>query len=524
MSDRPAHNAARLRPDASGLLSADSMGLYTRTTRTWLEHRFQSRSAAGVYLAHMPIYGLGHADSEGGHPARLARVLRMLRVLDGMDFSSLLDVGGAEGYFAHLVRTLYGVGVMTCDLSLQACLRAKELFGLGAASIDCTRLPFADDSFDVVVCSEVLEHVEHPVETMLELQRVARRAVLLTTEEIRYDRAAIDEYLFRRPGWPHMERNLFHPDDLALVFPRASMTPQCDVPPPKDLPDLAAARAWLLANTQSTTLEPGRIGVVVAAQQADRIARARHHSDEALVDKVLATTIAPGSRWPQRVAPEAAMLASLRDPATGSRLRFVDNCFLGDAGATYTVHDGVPDFVVEQARAPTRADLEQRLAYESAVRRDALLLLRDHLALPERWPQDSFDLRHREQRRGFWPNHELVPRAGGEGFAWHATGNDPWVLTPCLQRPLREVVLEMRVHNPAVAVDAGTGQVFWKGPADESFEEARSVLFPVQNDGAVHHYRVVLAGHPRLPDEVQWLRLDLIDGPCEVDLLSLRLA
>ncbi|HEX5050579.1 MAG TPA: class I SAM-dependent methyltransferase [Planctomycetota bacterium] len=500
------------------------MGLYTRTTRSWLERRFQRRSAAGVYLAHMPIYGLGQADAEGGHPARLARVLRMLRSLDGLEFTSLLDVGGAEGYLAHVVRTLFGARVITCDLSLQACLRAKELFGLTSAAIDCARLPFADACFDVVVCSEVLEHVEHPVETMLELQRVARDAVLLTTEEIRYDKAAIDEYLFRRPGWPHMERNLFHPDDLAAAFPGASMTPQCDAPPPRQLPDRGAARQWLLANTRSTVLEPGRIGVVVTAVHAGARTRPRRHSDVELIDHLLATTIAPGSRWPRASPPDTELLASLRDPATGGRLRLVDNCLLGDGGASYAVHDGVPDFVSELVRSPTRAELERRLAKEPGPRRAALLDLDARLSLPDRWPQDHFDLRDREQRRGFWPNHELVPRGSGEGFAWHATGNDPWVLTPCLQRPLREVVLELRVHNPAVAVDAGTGQIFWKGADDEAFEEARSVLFPLRNDGAVHEYRVVLAGHPRLPDEVQWLRLDLVDGPCEVDLLSLRLA
>jgi hypothetical protein len=38
------------------------MGLHTRITRTWLEHRFARRSTAGVYLAHMPVYGLHAGD------------------------------------------------------------------------------------------------------------------------------------------------------------------------------------------------------------------------------------------------------------------------------------------------------------------------------------------------------------------------------------------------------------------------------------------------------------------------------
>ncbi|MEC8651490.1 MAG: hypothetical protein VXY92_02925 [Planctomycetota bacterium] len=89
---------------------------------------------------------------------------------------------------------------------------------------------------------------------------------------------------------------------------------------------------------------------------------------------------------------------------------------------------------------------------------------------------------------------------------------------------VREVHLELRIHAPGSAATEGTGQVFWKGGADVSFDKSRSVYFSVPNDGQVHVHRVALAGHPLLPDEVQWLRIDPVNGPCEVDLLSLRLA
>jgi SAM-dependent methyltransferase len=171
----------------------------------------------------MPVYGLGHPDAEGGHLRRYARIARILRALDGIEFESLLDVGGAEGYVAHAAARILGCEAASVDLSLQASLRARELFGLPSAAVDSWRLPFADGAFDVVLCSEVIEHVENPVETLLELQRVARVAVILTTEEVHYDRAHIDAYLWKRPGWPHMERNLFHPDDLRASLPTATL-------------------------------------------------------------------------------------------------------------------------------------------------------------------------------------------------------------------------------------------------------------------------------------------------------------
>ncbi len=496
------------------------MGLYTRTTRAWLEQRFARRNPTGTYFAHMPVYGLGHPDAEGGHVGRYARLLRLLRALDALPFRSLLDVGGAEGYLVHLARTIWGAETATTDLSHEACLRAQELFGVPAAAVDCARLPFADGAFDVVVCSEVIEHVEHPVETLLELQRVARVAVVLTTEELRYDRASIDDYLFRRPGWPHMERNLFHPDDLMQCVPNAILMPQCDVPPPPEALPREQALAWIAANTTSTTLAEGRIGVIATIPGPAHRSQARRHSDAELLTRLLTTTVLPGTKAaPQPATARATWLSTLRDPYTHGPLRDAGTHLQGSK--SYALREGVPDFVDVESPPMPRADLARRIAALPQNQQTALLKLRDRLFLPDRWPQDFFDLTQREHRRGFWPNDHLVVR--GEGFCWRAIGNDPWVVTPCLQRAVNELEVTMRITAPDVPIDAGTGQVFWKGAADDSFAEERSVKFPLCSDGSVRTYRIVLAGHPLLPSEVQWLRLDPADGACDIDLLSLRL-
>jgi SAM-dependent methyltransferase len=498
------------------------MGLYTSITRDWLERRFRRTSPGGVYHAHMPIYGVDAGDCEVNPIGRLARLLGILRQLDGLEFGSLLDVGGAEGYLPFLVRTMYGADVVSTDLSHEACRRAGELFGVAAAAVDGHRLPFADGAFDVVVCSEVIEHVEHPVETILELQRVAARAVVLTTEEVRFDRAAIERYLFRRPGWPHMERNLFHPDDLRLLFPTATLLPQCDERPPDALA-AAEARAWVLAHTTATGLAQRHIGVIATDLRPDAALRPRTRSDEALLDALLACTVAKGSRW-QAPAPRAVLHARLCDPDTREPVVVRDDAIEAPGGRRYPVRHGVPDFVRLDRPAPARDELAHELERRCPERAAALLELRDRLFLPERWTQDVFDLRVPEHRRGFWANEQLVPREGGlGGFCWRSTGGDPWVVTPCLQRPIHELEIELRIHAPDNPVEAGVGQVFWKGPDDDTFVEHKSVQFRVPNDGKVHVHRVVLAGHPHLSDEVQWLRLDLVDGACEVDFLSMRI-
>jgi ubiquinone/menaquinone biosynthesis C-methylase UbiE len=42
-------------------------------------------------------------------------------------------------------------------------------------------LPYDDDAFDLVVCCEVLEHLERPADALKELARVARTSVLVST-------------------------------------------------------------------------------------------------------------------------------------------------------------------------------------------------------------------------------------------------------------------------------------------------------------------------------------------------------
>lgn len=95
---------------------------------------------------------------------------------------SILDAGCGEGLSlgAVLERTRVGhaAGVDMLAGSVRFAQRRQP-----AASFlrgDVTRLPFADHSFDVVMCCEVLEHLDNPAAAIAELRRVARRALVLS--------------------------------------------------------------------------------------------------------------------------------------------------------------------------------------------------------------------------------------------------------------------------------------------------------------------------------------------------------
>ncbi len=96
---------------------------------------------------------------------------------------SVLEVGCGEGkLIRHLVNNARQAPdrVIASDLSLnkiESVLDSRITFQ--EASI--YELPFEDNEFDLVVCCEVLEHLEEPSRGLSEVARVAGKGVLVST-------------------------------------------------------------------------------------------------------------------------------------------------------------------------------------------------------------------------------------------------------------------------------------------------------------------------------------------------------
>ena len=144
----------------------------------------------------------------------------------------VLDAGCGEGRhcFGCLERGARVVGLdldfsSLRDASKRLRGRAQELDSLGEMTQgDAFRLPFADGTFDRVICSEVMEHVHDYRGAARELARVTkaggRVAVTIptTTSEQLYLRLG-DEY-FESPGG-HIR--IFKPSDLAAGLAEAGL-------------------------------------------------------------------------------------------------------------------------------------------------------------------------------------------------------------------------------------------------------------------------------------------------------------
>jgi SAM-dependent methyltransferase len=505
------------------------VGRYTEETQRWLDGQFSAASPDGVFRAHQPIYGVTSPLTQSPRLYKVARTFRILRVLDALEFGSFLDVGAAEGYLAALVKRVFDARVLGVDLSTQACHRAWQVFGVEAAAIDGPRLPFAAGAFDVVCCSEVIEHVEFPVELLLELDRVAARAVLVTTEQSYADRAVRDRFLAKRGGLPHEERNHFHHDDFATLLGSGVSAQGQLLPIPEIEPSTVEdAARWIRRAIAVEGREAESFGVV--ALKAKRPSGERRRSDDALLKSLLEFVVPAAPLSPDsRRAPSAEQAALLRCVACGAALDRDLACTR--CGRRVAADGGVPRCFAGSGADPTRASTEARLraawpGEDARVR--AALELRDRLELADETRRE-WDFSKPADRSRWQANDQLVPRDGAAGaFRWRSVGADPWIASPRIGVPcceVREIEIELRVHNPRYPKIGGHSQVYWLTDRALEFAEERSILFAPLNDGEMHRYSVRVADHPAWPRDgvLVCVRIDPAAGEGEIDLASIAL-
>lgn len=91
----------------------------------------------------------------------------------------IVEVGCNEGFVSKALMENGGI-VTPVDYSLEMQSKAKEIFDLDVVIGDIQALPFEDQSFDIALGCEVLEHIYNPFKGLSELFRVAREKVIIT--------------------------------------------------------------------------------------------------------------------------------------------------------------------------------------------------------------------------------------------------------------------------------------------------------------------------------------------------------
>jgi 2-polyprenyl-3-methyl-5-hydroxy-6-metoxy-1,4-benzoquinol methylase len=111
------------------------------------------------------------------------RIARELSMLSSIESKLILDVGCGFGG-ALAVLTGKGARCVGIDLSveeLSICAHRLHLHGLANLAVcgDAFKMPFQDGRFDVVICTETMEHVKDRISLLDEISRVLKPEGLL---------------------------------------------------------------------------------------------------------------------------------------------------------------------------------------------------------------------------------------------------------------------------------------------------------------------------------------------------------
>lgn len=95
---------------------------------------------------------------------------------------SILDAGCGEGFtMERLSKSGIGKNIEGVEYSKEAISFGKKLFPhLTINQGSVYDLPYKDNSFDSIICTEVLEHLEEPAKALREMLRVSKKYLIIS--------------------------------------------------------------------------------------------------------------------------------------------------------------------------------------------------------------------------------------------------------------------------------------------------------------------------------------------------------
>lgn len=106
------------------------------------------------------------------------KVRNMQTVTAGKTFAHILEVGAGDGaVLAHLEKTAISPRLSAVEISESGItqIKSRNLPTLQDVQLfDGYQLPYPDQHFEAIVCTHVIEHVEHPRLLLREIKRVSK--------------------------------------------------------------------------------------------------------------------------------------------------------------------------------------------------------------------------------------------------------------------------------------------------------------------------------------------------------------
>lgn len=126
----------------------------------------------------------------------LGAVLKKIREMSPLVSGNYLDIGAGHGELIRLVTREFAVTATACDYT-SSLMRMPGMM-VDVVNLNTDSLPYADAAFDLVTCTEVIEHIEHYRQTIREIFRILKPGGLfvLTTPNVLNLRSRIRYLLF----------------------------------------------------------------------------------------------------------------------------------------------------------------------------------------------------------------------------------------------------------------------------------------------------------------------------------------
>ena len=124
------------------------------------------------------------------------------RIAVAIQGETVLDVGcGTAFLLDHLKRARPDLALTGVDFIIEEGTRTRHP-DIRFEQANIEKLPFADASFDTVVCTHVLEHILEFRQALSELRRIARRRLIIVVPQEREYRFTFNPHLHFFP-YPH---------------------------------------------------------------------------------------------------------------------------------------------------------------------------------------------------------------------------------------------------------------------------------------------------------------------------------
>lgn len=148
-----------------------------------------------------PIFGMRYI-----HLLKIQKIIELIRVIINFNFNNrnpikLMDVGCGDGYLLKEIAIQFPqINLFGVDLSQSRVETAKKFVPTAMLETgDAQNIPFGEETFDVVVCSEVIEHCPNDLKVLAELYRISKsNSFLILTAPNLYTLESISKALIGR--------------------------------------------------------------------------------------------------------------------------------------------------------------------------------------------------------------------------------------------------------------------------------------------------------------------------------------